>query len=54
MVGAKPSFTVGIEEEYLPVDRDGHDVVNDQPRDIFDKCKAIAGEKLVDAEFRPG
>jgi hypothetical protein len=50
MVGAAPSFTVAIEEEYLLVDHDGHDVVNDQPREIFDKCKAIAGDKLVDVE----
>jgi carboxylate-amine ligase len=51
MFEAEPSFTVGIEEEYLLVDRESRDVVSDPPREIFDKCKAIAGDKLVDAEL---
>ena len=51
MVGAEPSFTVGIEEEYLLVDRESHDVVSDPPHEIFDECKIIAGDKLVDAEL---
>ena len=51
MAGAEPSFTVGIEEEYLLVDRESHDVASDPPHEIFDQCRVIAGDKLVDAEL---
>ncbi len=51
MAPAEPSFTIGIEEEYLLVDRNSRDVVSDPPREIFDQCKAMAGDKLVDAEL---
>jgi len=51
MAGAGPSFTVGIEEEYLLVDRDSRDVAIDPPREILARCKAVAGEGLVESEL---
>jgi carboxylate-amine ligase len=51
MSRAEPSFTVGIEEEYLLVDRESRDVVSDPPQEIFAQCQAIAGDKLVNSEL---
>ena len=51
MAGSGPSFTVGIEEEYLLVDRGSRDVAIDPPREILDSCKAVAGEGLVESEL---
>ena len=51
MTGREPSFTVGIEEEYLLVDRESLDVVSDPPYEIFEQCKVLAGDNLVDAEL---
>lgn len=46
-----PSFTVGIEEEYLLVDRISRDVVSDPPREIIEQCQSVAGTGLVDSEL---
>ncbi len=46
-----PSFTVGIEEEYLLVNRETRDVVSDPPREIFEQCARLAGEGLVEPEL---
>jgi len=51
MARTEPSFTVGIEEEYLLVDRQSRDVVSDPPQEIFEQCQAIAGDKLVNSEL---
>ena len=41
----RPSFTVGIEEEYLIVDRESRDLV-DSPADGFmDRCTELTGER---------
>jgi carboxylate-amine ligase len=34
MMASKPAFTIGIEEEYLLVDRQTRDVVSDPPQEI--------------------
>lgn len=47
----RPSFTLGVEEEYLLVDRDSRDVVSDPPRELFEACKRAAGESLVEPEL---
>ena len=50
MSTAEPTFTVGIEEEYLLVDRKTRDVAVDPPAALFDACEArIKG--LVQHEF---
>lgn len=47
MVYKAPSFTFGIEEEYLLVDRTTRDVVSDPAREIFEQCAARAESGLV-------
>ena len=42
MPPVRPSFTIGMEEEYLLVDRESRDVVSDPPREIFEQCAALA------------
>ena len=44
MAAPVPSFTVGIEEEYLLVDLDTRDVASDPPEALFKACqKRIKG-----------
>ena len=51
MARREPSFTVGIEEEYLLVDRGSRDVAIDPPREIFAQCQAEAVTGLVEPEL---
>jgi carboxylate-amine ligase len=51
MPAVEPSFTVGIEEEYLLVDRISRDVAIDPPHEILEQCQAVAGAGLVEAEL---
>lgn len=37
----EPSFTIGIEEEYLLVDRSTMDLVSDPPRRILEECQRL-------------
>lgn len=50
MANSEPSFTVGIEEEYLLVDRETRDLVQDPPESMLAECEAEVGE-LVRPEF---
>lgn len=47
---AEPSFTVGIEEEYLLVDRETRDLVEEPPGDMLAECEALL-EGQVAPEF---
>ena len=38
----EPSFTIGIEEEYLLVDSATMDLVNDPPKTIMEECQRLA------------
>jgi carboxylate-amine ligase len=51
MTQSEPSFTLGIEEEYLLVNRESRDVASDPPREIFEECESHAGESLVEHEL---
>ena len=51
MAGVAPSFTVGIEEEYLLVDRASRDVALEPPREILERCQALASADLVEPEL---
>lgn len=51
MTAPEPSFTLGIEEEYLLVDRESRDVVIDPPREIFDQCAKQAEQGEVEREL---
>jgi carboxylate-amine ligase len=46
-----PPFTLGIEEEYLLVDRETRDLVHDMPEQLLDQCEAFAQGQQVKPEF---
>lgn len=43
----EPSFTVGIEEEYLLVDRETRDLVVDAPDSLMTRCEKELGERVA-------
>lgn len=47
----EPSFTIGIEEEYLLVDIETRDLVSDPPPDLMEKCEAALPDGQVSPEF---
>ncbi|MBM3491189.1 MAG: carboxylate-amine ligase [Alphaproteobacteria bacterium] len=50
MAPGEPSFTLGIEEEYLLVDRATRDLVSEPPPEFFQRCESRLGERVT-AEF---
>ena len=44
MTHTEPSFTIGIEEEYLLVDRETRDLATEVPPDLVEEC----GKPLVE------
>jgi carboxylate-amine ligase len=52
MTSAQPSFTVGIEEEYLLVDRQTRELVIDPPPGLMADCKAALGKQVSTEFFR--
>ncbi len=50
MSGLEPKFTIGIEEEYLLVDRDTRALVVDPPKNLMSECEELIGEQ-VSSEF---
>lgn len=48
---AEPAFTVGIEEEYLLVDRETRDLAADPPDDMIDDCSREIDCGTVSPEF---
>ncbi len=46
----RPAFTVGIEEEYLLVERDSRDLVRDPPPALWEELQSALGEQ-VGSEF---
>jgi len=49
-VHKEPSFTVGIEEEYLLVDRESRDLIHEAPPTVLARCEELL-EKQVTPEF---
>ena len=43
---AEPALTLGVEEEYLLVDKSSRDLVNDPPRALMDECAELLGEHV--------
>ena len=43
----EPAFTLGIEEEYLLVDRETRDLVTDPPPALFDGCEDALGDRVT-------
>jgi carboxylate-amine ligase len=50
MATPEPAFTIGIEEEYLLVDRASRDLVPEAPPGLFEECHALLPDQ-VSAEF---
>lgn len=50
MTISKPSFTMGVEEEYLLVDRQTRDLATDPPGELLVECEARLGHRVT-AEF---
>lgn len=48
---AEPEFTVGVEEEYLLVDRETRALVVDPPQSVVSECQALVGDQ-VSAELQ--
>ena len=46
----EPSFTMGVEEEYLLVDKETRDLVHEAPEGLMDACSAVL-EDQVSPEF---
>lgn len=42
-----PTFTVGIEEEYLLVDRESRRLAIDPPKALMDECEALCGSQVT-------
>ncbi|MGB5276132.1 MAG: carboxylate-amine ligase [Gammaproteobacteria bacterium] len=51
MKSTRPSFSLGVEEEYLLVDRDSRDVVSEPPKDILQQCRAYEGDRFIEPEL---
>jgi len=46
-VGDRPSYTVGIEEEYLVVDRQSRDLIRRPPAEMWDRLGEVLGSKVT-------
>ncbi|MGD1886216.1 MAG: carboxylate-amine ligase [Cohaesibacteraceae bacterium] len=42
-----PSFTLGMEEEYLLIDRETRDLAADPPEEAFEACRAVLGDQVT-------
>lgn len=52
MKAQQPSFTVGIEEEYLLVDLDTRKLVSEPPSSILEECAAVCGDQVSPEFYR--
>ncbi len=52
MKAQQPSFTVGIEEEYLLVDLDTRELVSEPPPSILQECAAVCGDQVSPEFYR--
>ena len=43
----EPSFTIGIEEEYLLIDRETLNLAADPPKALFSECEALLGSQVA-------
>ena len=43
----RPAFTIGIEEEYLVVDRETRDLVKDPSPDLWDSLREVLGPQVA-------
>jgi carboxylate-amine ligase len=52
MTSKKPEFTVGVEEEYLLVDRDTRSLVVDPPQSLMSECEEQCGGQVTSELLR--
>ena len=43
----RPAFTIGIEEEYMVVDRETRDLVKDPPSEMWDQLREVLGPQVA-------
>jgi carboxylate-amine ligase len=48
----EPAFTLGIEEEYLLVDRETRDLVVNPPSELFEAAKIALGDRVTQEFLR--
>lgn len=44
---AEPSFSMGVEEEYMLVDRETRELINEVPDSLLDECEKLLGERVA-------
>jgi len=52
MTGAEPSFTLGVEEEYLLVDRETGALASDPSEELVEECVAELGDQVTNEFLR--
>jgi carboxylate-amine ligase len=50
MIRSEPEFTIGVEEEYLLVDKETRGLVADPPKSLIGECEELCGEQVT-SEF---
>ena len=48
----EPQFTLGIEEEYLLVDKETRSLVVDPPKSLLSECKELLGHQVTNELLR--
>ncbi|HEY6627646.1 MAG TPA: glutamate-cysteine ligase family protein, partial [Acidimicrobiia bacterium] len=43
----RPAFTIGIEEEYLVVDRESRDLIKNPPSEMWDSLREVLGPQVT-------
>ena len=46
-MATEPTFTLGIEEEYLLVDVNTLELANDPPASLLDECQKLSGKQIT-------
>ena len=52
MFHTKPEFTIGVEEEYLLVDKETRALVIDPPKSLIGECEELCGSQVTTEFFR--
>jgi carboxylate-amine ligase len=52
MIRIKPEFTIGVEEEYLLVDKETRGLVIDPPESLIGECEELCGEQVTSELLR--
>ncbi len=52
MIGVEPEFTMGVEEEYLLVDKESRGLVIDPPKSLIGECEELCGSQVTSELLR--